>query len=364
MIAFLSMLLMVAAPAPSGLAAETERLRAEAALLQAEIELLRARAALRGAASESDADVSDSAVTGGSDAFPAAVREDPPRNAAHPARNRQLVIPSGPVRPELGRPAEMNALFLLAAGEGPKPTLLLLHGLPGNERNLDLAQAVRRAGWNVLTFTYRGAWGSEGSFSIQHAIADAQAALAFLRTPEAARAYNVDSRRLVVAGHSMGGYAAAAAAASPAAQVPDSEVGVILLDAWDIGATARQVRAGGAQGRAGFIAALDDLGHAIDPITAADLADSLVRRGELWDLRKLGGDLAGRPLLTVYATHGIAKDNRALVEEIRTLCPMRGNPSGCRLTAVELDSDHAFADKRVALAAEVVRWLEAFARRR
>ena len=26
--------------------------------------------------------------------------------------------------------------------------------------------AVRRAGWNVLTFTYRGAWGSEGAFSI------------------------------------------------------------------------------------------------------------------------------------------------------------------------------------------------------
>ena len=41
-----------------------------------------------------------------------------------------------------------------------------MHGLPGNERNLDLAQAIRRAGWDVLTFTYRGAWGSPGDFSI------------------------------------------------------------------------------------------------------------------------------------------------------------------------------------------------------
>ena len=90
---------------------------------------------------------------------------DPPRHPTHPARNRQLVIPSGPVRPELGRSAEMNALFFLAAGEGPKPTMLLLHGLPGNARNFDLAQAVRRAGWNVLTFPYRGAWASEGTFS-------------------------------------------------------------------------------------------------------------------------------------------------------------------------------------------------------
>src|SRR3954462_11893092 len=94
---------------------------------------------------------------------------DPPRDAAHPARNRQLLIDS--------HGSKMNALFFLAAGAGPHPTMLLLHGLPGNERNLDLAQAVRRAGWNVLTFTYRGAWGSEGNFSISNAIDDAGAAL-------------------------------------------------------------------------------------------------------------------------------------------------------------------------------------------
>ena len=282
---------------------------------------------------------------------------DPPRNSAFPARNRQLVIPSGPVRPDLGRPAEMNALFLLAAGEGPKPTLLLLHGLPGNERNLDLAQAVRRSGWNVLTFTYRGAWGSEGMFSIQHALADAEAALAFLATPEAARTYGVDASRLVVAGHSMGGYVAAAAAArSPAV------AGAILLDAWDIAATAREMRSAGAAGRAAFIAGLDDLGHAIDPITAADLADSLARRGEEWDLLALAPTLADKPLLTVYAAHGLAAANRALAGEIGRACPTR--PPGCRLAEVELDTDHAFADKRLALAAEVVRWLETLAPRR
>ncbi|HEY0325753.1 MAG TPA: alpha/beta fold hydrolase, partial [Allosphingosinicella sp.] len=191
----------------------------------------------------------------------AAVANDPPRHPTHPARNRQLVIPSGPVRAELGRPAEMNALMLQAAGPGPHPTLLLLHGLPGNERNLDLAQAARRAGWNVLTFTYRGAWGSEGTFSIQHAVADTEAALGWLRSEEAARDYGVDRGRIVVAGHSMGGYMAAHVAASdirnPALlmsscrppcrggiQVVGSAfpplAGVILIDAWDIAADARR----------------------------------------------------------------------------------------------------------------------------
>ena len=57
-------------------------------------------------------------------------------------------------------------------------TVVLLHGLPGNEQNLDLAQAIRRAGWNVLTLHYRGAWGSPGQFSLQHVLEDADAAVA------------------------------------------------------------------------------------------------------------------------------------------------------------------------------------------
>ena len=61
--------------------------------------------------------------------------------------------------------------------------MLLLHGLPGNEQNLDLAQAVRRAGWNVLTLHYRGSWGSPGRFSLAGAGEDVDAAMAFLRQP-------------------------------------------------------------------------------------------------------------------------------------------------------------------------------------
>jgi pimeloyl-ACP methyl ester carboxylesterase len=275
-----------------------------------------------------------------------AVTVDPPRHPTHPARNRQLLIPSGPVRPELGRPAEMNALFFLAAGPHRKPTMLLLHGLPGNERNLDLAQAVRRAGWNVLTFTYRGAWGSEGTFSIQHALADAGAALAFLRSPRALSEFQVDPARIVLAGHSMGGYMAAHTAAS------NEVAGLILLDAWDIAATARQVKAGGAQGRAGFIAAMDDIGHALGPITAADLADNLIRRGEEWDLKALAPKLAAVPVLSLYAKHGgVLTENQAVAAALRA--------SGANVRAVELDSDHAFADSRIRLAVEMAAWLQA-----
>jgi len=48
--------------------------------------------------------------------------------------------------------------------------VVLLHGYPGNERNLDLAQARRRDGWDIVFFHYRGAWGSTASVCCSRAI--------------------------------------------------------------------------------------------------------------------------------------------------------------------------------------------------
>ena len=72
------------------------------------------------------------------------------------------------------------------------------------EKNLDLAQAVRRAGWNVVTFNYRGTWGSPGTFSFEGNLADAKAVLAFVRDPAHATALQIDTKKLVLAGHLHG----------------------------------------------------------------------------------------------------------------------------------------------------------------
>lgn len=50
--------------------------------------------------------------------------------------------------------AKLNGVVYVADGAGPHPAVILLHGYPGNERNLDLAHAIRRAGWNVLFFHF------------------------------------------------------------------------------------------------------------------------------------------------------------------------------------------------------------------
>src|SRR4051812_6303198 len=174
---------------------------------------------------------------------------DPPRDVRFPAHNQQLLVPSAGVG--------LNALLFQAAGPGPHPTVILMHGLPGNERNLDLAQAIRRCGWDVLTFTYRGAWGSPGDFSIANAMDDTAAALAFARSPEAAK-LGIDPRHVVLAGHSMGGATAFMTAAGTSGLD-----GLILIDAWNIAEGTSK----GAISRQEMVQGFDDFGNALHGAT-------------------------------------------------------------------------------------------------
>src|SRR3569833_2546426 len=139
-------------------------------------------------------------------AAPQAEIADPPIDKAQPPAMAYVRIPSGG---DL-----INGVLYTASGAGPHPTLLLLHGFPGNEQNLDLAQAVRRAGWNVLTLHYRGSWGSEGKFSFAISAEDADAASGWLHDPSNAAKYGSDPARGGAAGRGGGGAGAARAAAA------------------------------------------------------------------------------------------------------------------------------------------------------
>jgi pimeloyl-ACP methyl ester carboxylesterase len=240
----------------------------------------------------------------------------------------------------------MNALFMLAAGAGPKPTLLLLHGLPGNEQNLDLAQAARRAGWNVLTMHYRGSWGSPGRFSLEGADADVTAAMDFLHQPDVVKQFDIDPRRIVIGGHSMGGFYAAHYAATH-----DDVAGAILIDPWNIGASGKGIGAK-PETRQDAIAAMgDDFGNSLAGTDAAALMVEVERHAADWDLLDAAPALAPKPLLIVSAEHGNAAEIAPIVGAIK-------NRPGAQLRALTLPTDHSFADARIALSAAVVGWLD------
>ena len=136
-------------------------------------------------------------------AAPEPMSSDPVRDREHPPAVAELAITSAGKR--------LPGHIYIANGPGPHPTVVLLHGFPGNEKNLDIAQALRRAGFNVLFFHYRGAWGAEGSYRIVQLPDDVAAVLAYLRTPENAERLRVNVDKLSLLGHSLGGWASLAA---------------------------------------------------------------------------------------------------------------------------------------------------------
>lgn len=269
---------------------------------------------------------------------PRAVIADPPADAAMPAAMAAFVLPSGD--------GAMNAVFYLAAGNRPHPTMLFLHGFPGNEQNLDLAQAARRAGWHVLTLHYRGSWGSPGSFSFDHASQDAFTAVQFLEAPATVAKYRIDTSAIVVAGHSMGGFMAAdAAAAEPRV------AGLFLIDPWDPSQTAATldtpaVEAAWKAEVAGDLPPLS--GATYDSLTAEIRGNS-----EKFDLgRRLAG-YGRRPLTILGAEKGIGAQARKVAADAQG-----ANPSA-RLMV--WPTDHSFSDKRIALADALVRFLSGVA---
>ena len=90
----------------------------------------------------------------------------------------------------------------------PRKTILLLHGFPGSEFAYDLGHIFLRAGWNVVGFHYRGTWGSEGEFSFQNAIDDVKNVLNILHDDSLGNGYHVDPQKIVMVGHSFGGFSA------------------------------------------------------------------------------------------------------------------------------------------------------------
>ncbi len=263
--------------------------------------------------------------------LPKAVYTDPPRDAAHPARMEVLHIPSGTVR--------INGVAYLAAGAGTHPTLVICHGLPGNEKNLDLAQAVRRAGWNAITFNYRGSWGSPGRYRFSQNPEDARAVLAFLREPANAARLGIDTQQLAIVGHSMGGWVAAQVGGQ------DGTLrGVGLISAANVGNM-------GSQKRADVVKRMAGNREALAGVTAESMADELIAHQRDFDFLQQAKGLSGKSVLILSSDDGLAPGTDALAAAIRA-------SGGTSVLTQHVATDHSWSDNRITLQAQLIRWLQ------
>lgn len=105
-----------------------------------------------------------------------------------------------------GQNGNILSTYYRAAGEGLHPAILLCHGFPGCEQLVDLAQALRRIGFHVMTFHYSGSWGSDGDYSFENCIGDARTVLDYMLNHSQLR---IDPEHLFLLGHSLGGFVSA-----------------------------------------------------------------------------------------------------------------------------------------------------------
>lgn len=249
----------------------------------------------------------------------------------------ELQVPSGG--------AMMNGHLYLANGEGPHPTVILLHGFPGNEKNLDTAQMLRRAGFNVLYFHYRGAWGSGGDYSLANVVADARAATDFVEAAGKAGEHRSDPARISLLGHSLGGFntlingsrdrrilcSVAAAPADMVNFVENADPNIV------VSADAATPVPG------------------LKNYSFADLIRDTLANKPAFDLVSKMIGFEDRALLIVTAS----KDRVVPPEGQRVLADAARNAGAAPFTHLVMDGDHGFAWTRVAFNTRVTEWMTA-----
>jgi len=258
-------------------------------------------------------------------------------DTAYPPTTAELAFPSHGSR--------LNGFMYLAQGKGPHPTVVLLHGFPGNERNLDLAQAFRRAGMNVLLFSYRGAWSSAGTFSFANALEDVRSAIGYVRKDSSVAAFRSDPGHVILIGHSMGGWLTLMQAAA------DSSIEcAAALDFWNVGDDGQQMQRDRAVDSSEtayntWVTAPGGPIHADGKALSAEMK----RHAETWNPIRLAPALARHSLLVISTN---ANDShQKLVAALRAA-------GARRVTALQWNTDHSFSDRRIQLARTIVDWLQ------
>ena len=225
----------------------------------------------------------------------------------------------------------IGTLFL-ARGDEPKPTALLLHGLPGIEKSYDLAHSLRESGWNSLIFHYRGSWGSAGDYRFETLADDVRAALDHLSSGAHEQ---VDVTGFALVGHSMGGWTAVKAGS-------DERVRAVVT----IGAVTDP-------SRVHFTAAMAQ--ESFTPYLTGITPEEFETQWKGLDGVLDEAGFLDRPLLIVHSK----KDTLVPVEQARLLYDASGGRARLELHP---DANHAFVWHRRWLIDLVVGWLDAAVR--
>jgi len=165
--------------------------------------------------------------------------------------------------------------------------------------------------------------------------------LAFARDPANAAKLRIDAKRIVIMGHSMGGWVTALTAAH------DKQLlGAAMISAGNMGWL-------GKLPREQAIKALRTNGmEALAGTTPELMADELIANADRFDFVKAAPQLTGSNLFVLTSDDGLAPMSSALSAAIGKA------GGGTKLRTQHVATDHSWSDARVRLQAEVLGWLE------
>ncbi len=251
-----------------------------------------------------------------------------------------------PYRPDLqgavlqGKRGRILVTIFRAGGEGKHPTILLAHGIPGVEKNLDLAQGLRRVGFHVVTYHYSGSWNSDGDYAIAHCLEDSETVLQYILQDET---MGFDHDKVYMVGHSMGVFIAAQLAASyrrlkAAVCIAPCDMGEGMLSE---------------KGRAQMQAIFESAVPWLSGTTVEALYEETERNKEKYQLAALAERLKDTPVYVLNAKLDDECSADVHVEPWVTAVQAAGGD----IIREEYSTDHSFSDMRNDLIEKVAAYL-------
>lgn len=248
---------------------------------------------------------------------------------------------------------KIDAKFYSANKVVPQPTLILLHGFPGNaDSPYGLAERLSKSGINILVFNYEGSFNSEGTFSWENCMMDIGAAISFLHQEKNIQQFSIDTSKVIVCGCSLG------AALALSAAVHNTEIRNIIAVAGgnDLSIYLQKMNRDPA-----FRTALEKrIATSGKPNIKGDSAyihkyfDQIIPNYEYFDLTKNAEKLKNREILFITGwLDTTVPMEEFIIPAYRNLKTL--NPKFVHIKALE--TDHYFTNARDELANSILEWV-------
>jgi pimeloyl-ACP methyl ester carboxylesterase len=240
-----------------------------------------------------------------------------------------------------GARGKLLTKLYLTAGREKHPVILLLHGIPGTEQNIDLAQYFRRQGFHVLVFHYSGSWGSDGDYSLKNNLEDADTVLDYIIENEQ---YSFDKDRIFAVGHSLGGFVCG----QLIAHRREIKAGALLMPC-DIGRLPA-IKKENPKLYDDLIALLDESADWLHGTSGEALRKEAEENADNFALETIAPLLTDVPLLCFTGTLDEITPDEICCRPMRNVIIKHG---GTRLRHISYPTDHFFSDYRLTVAKDI-----------